>query len=147
MAGYLAKYGEGEEQRERLIRRLIVTGLVVAIAGGVLYYFLKDFRQERQTRQFFNLLEKQDYRTAYSLWGCTDAKPCRDYPFTAFMEDWGPKSSRVDVSSYHIKKSRSCGTGVIVTVDFGKSQEEKLWVEREDLTIGFSPWPGCPPGR
>ena len=147
MAGYLANYGTGEEQREKLIRRLIVAAAVILVAGGILYFFLKDFRQEQQTRQFFNLLEKQDYKTAYSLWGCTDAKPCRDYPYSAFMEDWGPKSSRVDVGSYHIKKSRSCGTGVIVTVDFGKSQEEKLWVEREDLTIGFSPWPGCPPGR
>ena len=63
------------------------------------------------------------------------------------MEDWGPKSARADVGAYHIKKSRSCGSGVIVTVDFGKNQQEKLWVERDDLTIGFSPWPGCPPGR
>jgi hypothetical protein len=36
---------------------------------------------------------------------------------------------------------------VILTVDVGNNQEEKLWVERDDLTIGFSPWPGCPAGR
>ena len=147
MAGYLANYGAGDEQREKLIRRLIIAVAVVVVTGGILYYFLKDFRQERQTRMFFALLEKHDYQSAYQLWGCTESKPCRDYPFKDFMDDWGPKSARADVGAYHIKKSRSCGSGVIITVDFGKNQQEKLWVERDDLTIGFSPWPGCPPGR
>jgi hypothetical protein len=42
---------------------------------------------------------------------------------------------------------------VIVTVASNKDsnkgsnkQEDKLWVQRDDLTIGFSPLPGCPPG-
>ena len=148
MAGYLANYGAGEEQREKLIRRLIVGAVVVAIAGGILYFFLKNFREEQQARKFFELLEKHDYKVAYAFWGCTDAKPCRDYSFQNFMDDWGPKSPHADVSSFQIKKSRSCGSGVILTVDYGKGQEpDKLWVERGDLTIGFSPWPGCPPGR
>ena len=147
MAGYLANYGAGDEQREKLIRRLIIAAAVVVVAGGILYYFLKDFRQERQTRNFFALLERHEYQAAYELWGCTESKPCRDYPFKDFIEDWGPKSARADVGAYHIKKSRSCGSGVIVTVDFGKNQQEKLWVERDDLTIGFSPLPGCPAPR
>jgi hypothetical protein len=148
MAGYLANYGAGEEQREKLIRRLIVGAVVVVIAGGILYFFLKNFRQEQQARNFFQFLEKHDYKAAYTLWGCTDAKPCRDYSFQNFMDDWGPKSPHADVSAFHIKRSRSCGSGVILTVDYGKGQEpDKLWIERGDLTIGFSPWPGCPPGR
>jgi hypothetical protein len=148
MAGYLANYGAGEEQREKLIRRLIVGAVVVAIAAGILYFFLKNFREEQQTRKFFELLEKHDYKVGYTLWGCTDAKPCRDYSFQNFMDDWGPKSPHADVSLFHIQRSRSCGSGVILTVDYGKGKEpDKLWVERGDLTIGFSPWPGCPPGR
>ncbi len=147
MAGYLLNYGAGEEQREKIIRRLLIIAVVVLVAGGILYFFLKNFRQEQQARRFFDLLEKHDYKPAYAMWGCTDAKPCRDYPLQNFMDDWGPKSPHADAGSYHIKKSRSCGSGVILTVDFGKNQEDKLWVERGDLTIGFSPWPGCPPGR
>ena len=147
MPGYLANYGAGDEQREKLIRRLIAAAVIIVVAGGILYFFLKNFRQEQQARRFFELLEKHDYKSAYALWGCTDANPCRDYPFKSFMDDWGPQSQRGDIASYHIKKSRSCGSGVILTVDFGKGAEEKLWIERRDLTIGFSPWPGCPPGR
>ena len=146
MAGYLANYGAGEEQREKLIRRLIVGAVVVVIAGGILYFFLKNFRQEQQVRNFFELLAKQDYKAAYALWGCTDDKPCRDYNFQNFMDDWGPKSPHGNVSLFHIRKSRSCGSGVILTVDYGKEEPIKLWIQRADLTIGFSPWPGCPPG-
>jgi hypothetical protein len=147
MPGYLAQYGEGEEQREKVIRWIVVSVLLVSVTGGILYFFLKNYKQESQARTFFSLLEKQDYQGAYTVWGCTEATPCRDYAFNTFMEDWGPKSSRADISSYSIRKSRSCGSGVILTVDFGKNQQEKLWVERRDLTIGFSPWPGCPPGK
>ena len=147
MAAYLANYGAGEEQREKMIRRLIITAIVLLVVGGILYFFLKNFREEREARKFFELLEKHDYQTAYAMWGCTEAKPCRDYSFQNFMDDWGPKSPHKNPGSYHIKKSRSCGSGVILTVDFDSGQEDKLWVERGDLTIGFSPWPGCPPGR
>jgi hypothetical protein len=148
MAGYLANYGIGDEQREKIIRRLIIIAILVLVAAGVLFFFLKNYRQEQQARKFFQLLEKHDYSAAYALWGCTEAKPCRDYPFKNFMDDWGPQSPRAEAGPYRIKKSRSCGSGVILTVDVGKQpQEEKLWVEKDDLTIGFSPWPGCPPGR
>jgi hypothetical protein len=71
----------------------------------------------------------------------------RGYPFDAFMKDWGPQGGHPDVSNFRIAKSRSCGSGVILTVDFGNNQEEKLWVQRDDLTIGFSPLPGCPAPR
>ena len=105
-----------------------------------------NYRQEGQVKRFFALLAAHDYQSAYALWGCTEAKPCRDYPITAFMQDWGPQSGRADVASPHIAKSRSCGSGVILTVDFGNNREERLWVERRDLTIGFSPFPVCPAG-
>ncbi len=63
----------------------------------------------------------------------------------SFMQDWGP--GRANVSNFRITRSRSCGSGVILTVDFGKGREEKLWVQRDDLTIGFSPLQGCPAPR
>jgi hypothetical protein len=79
------------------------------------------------------------------LWGCTDAKPCNGYSLQNFMDDWGP--GKADPTNFRITKSRSCGSGVILTVDFDKNREEKLWVQRDDLVIGFSPLPGCPAPR
>lgn len=149
MPGYLDQYGVGEERREKIIKVALLTALLVLIVGGTGYFFLKNHRQESQVKTFFELLQKHDYKAAYALWGCTDAKPCREYPLTAFLQDWGPQSEHADMSSARIARSRSCGSGVIITVDYDKNKgkQDKLWVEREDLTIGFSPWPGCPPGR
>jgi hypothetical protein len=150
MAGYLDHYGAGEERREKTIKRLVLTAVVVVIAAGVLFLIFKNYRQERQVNRFFGMLSRQDYQAAYALWGCTAANPCRDYQFAEFMKDWGPQSEHADAKSFHITKTRSCGSGVIVTVDSGKGanqQEDKLWVQRDDLTIGFSPLPGCPAGQ
>jgi hypothetical protein len=153
MAGYLDHYGAGEERREKRIKRLVLTAVAVVIAAGVLFFIFKNYRQERQVNRFFDLLARQDYQPAYALWGCTAANPCRDYQFTEFMKDWGPQSEHADPKSFHIAKTRSCGSGVIVTVASNKDsnkgsnkREDKLWVQRDDLTIGFSPLPGCPPG-
>jgi hypothetical protein len=160
MAGYLAHYGEGQEQREKRIHRLVTAGLIV---GGVLGLYLLTFKTpileryirvvqivknhaaEKRVALFLDLLGKQDYKAAYALWGCTDAKPCRDYPLQNFMEDWGPKSSQPAGEIFHTTRSRACGSGVILTVN-SANREEKLWVEKDDLTVGFSPYPGCPAG-
>lgn len=143
MPGYLDQYGAGEERRERLIKITALVLVALLIASGVAYWFLKNWREERQARRFFEELNRQDYRTAYAMWGCTEAQPCRDYPLDQFMKDWGPSSGRGNPTAFRIVKSRSCGSGVILTVETGK-QQEKLWVERKSLTIGFSPLPGCP---
>jgi hypothetical protein len=144
MAGYLDHYGAGEERRERLVKRVVLTTLAVVIAAGVLFLIFKNYRQEHVVNRFYDLLAHKDYRSAYALWGCTAAAPCPNYPMNAFMQDWGPQSEHANPASFHISKTRSCGSGVIVTVDSNKQQEDKLWVQRNDLTIGFSPLPGCP---
>ncbi len=103
-------------------------------------YIFHNFRQEGQVKQFFSDLAAKDFKDAYALWGCTEKTPC-SYTMDAFMEDWGP--SKGDPSRAHITRSKSCGSGVIMTVEFG-NQEEKLWVQRDNLVLGFSPFPGCP---
>ena len=110
------------------------------------WYFFYNYPQERQVKRFFALLQAHDYQGAYEMW-VRSADDRKGYPFQAFLQDWGPQGGHADVANYHIAKSRSCGSGVILTVDFGKNQQEKLWVQREDLTIGFSPLPGCPAPR
>lgn len=142
MAGYLDQYGVSDARREKAIKFTVIALIVLVVVGGPLLFIFHNYRQESQVKQFFKLLEAHQYQQAYALWGCTDAKPCKGYPMTSFMEDWGP--DKADVSNYRIARSRSCGSGVILTVDFDKHREEKLWVQRDDLTIGFSPLQGCP---
>ncbi|HTM47514.1 MAG TPA: hypothetical protein VL285_02465 [Bryobacteraceae bacterium] len=143
MAGYLDRYGEGyaERAKRRKLVLIAVVSMIVATAG--LYLALHNHRQKAQVSQFIQLLQKHDYKTAYTLWGCSDTKPCPEYSFDKFMEDWGPKSQYGQIASFDIARSKACGSGVIVTVELGQKQE-RLWVEGDQLTIGYSPWSVCP---
>jgi hypothetical protein len=146
MAGYLDQYGAGEERRERIIKVLALSVVTLALAGGILFFIFHNFAQERVVKRFFASLQAHDYQSAYEMWVRTPDDR-RSYPYQSFLRDWGPQGEHADVSNFRIAKSRSCGSGVILTVDFGTNQEEKLWVQRDDLTIGFSPLPGCPAPR
>src|SRR5580700_1865464 len=154
MAGYLDQYGAGDEQREKRNKLLLILA-GCALGALFLWFFffvwdktevlraepvarlaqvLRNHRQESRVKNFFDLLQAKDYKAAYALWNCTDAHPCRDYPLSEFMKDWGPGSSR-GAARFTIPRSRSCGSGVIVTVDTGQNesgqnQEDALWVQR-----------------
>ena len=144
MPGYLDRYGEGYEERARRNRRIIAAVLIVIVGGGGLYFGLRNYRQKSKVKQFVELVQNHDYPGAYGLWGCTEAKPCPDYPFNKFMEDWGPQSPHAQVDSFEITRSRACGSGVIVSVDFGRNRVERFWVESSEMTVGYSPWSVCP---
>ena len=165
MAGYLDQYGAGDERREKRNRWILISGASALLILFLWFFFfvwdkteilrseslarlaqvLRNHRQEGRVKSFVEDLQRRDYQAAYGLWGCSVTQPCQSYPFAEFMKDWGPGSVR-NPSSYTVVKSRSCGNGVIVTVDFGPNQEDALWVQRKDLILGFSPFPVCAPG-
>ena len=145
MAGYLEHYGEGDEQKARNIKRALIAFFVIGVVAAGAAVFFHNRSQKLRVGEFGSLLEQKNYKAAYALWGCTDAHPCPNYQFDKFMGDWGPESKYANVHHVSILKSRSCGTGVIVTADFGNQRTEILWVEGPELDIGFSPWPVCPP--
>jgi hypothetical protein len=146
MAGYLDQYGAGEERRGKIIRNVVISVVALVVIGGALYFNFHNYREERQVKQFMSLLAGKDYKAAYALFGCTDAKPCRYYPIDKFIENWGPASGPSGFDSARVTRSRSCGSGVLLTVDYGSNRQEKLWVERGDKSIGFPPVQGCPAG-
>jgi len=143
MAGYLDQYGAGDERRAKIIKTSILAVIGLAVLGGILSYLFHDYRQEQQVKKFFELLDRQDYQAAYQLWVRTDSDR-RGYPFNNFMEDWGPQA--VPPGKFEVLGGESCGSGVIVDVDAGKAGDKRLWVDRDELVIGFPP-PGmdrCP---
>ena len=149
MAGYLDQYGAGEERRARtfqIVKRIVLSLVALVVIGGTLFFVFHNYKQEQRVMEFFARIQAKDYKGGYALFGCTDSKPCRYYPFEKFMEDWGPATGR-SFDGAHITRSRSCGSGVLLTVDFSKNQQEKLWVERADMSVGFPPVQGCPAGQ
>jgi hypothetical protein len=145
MAGYLEGYGAGEERREKTIRWIVLSAVLLAIIAIVAYYQFRNFREEKQITTFLEYLKRQDYKAAYGMWGCTDAHPCPQYAFNKFMEDWGPGSQHANIAAAKLAKTKSCDTGIIQFLEFPGQPEVQLWVERRDKTLGFAPWPVCNP--
>ena len=148
MSSYLEAYGAAEEQRARRLHLLknssiaLACVLAVALVG---YGLLKNRSEEQQAKSFLSLLQSHSYPAAYALWGCSETHPCPDYPFPKFLEDWGPASSHADASSAHIGQSDSCGSGVLIRLDYKTPREPVLlWVERGTKIISFAPWAECP---
>jgi hypothetical protein len=145
--GYLDVYGAAEEKHARKIR-LVKTSAIVLVAvltvGTLLYAVFKNYSEERRVKSFLSLLQNHQYPEAYQLWGCSDTQPCPNYKYDKFLEDWGPKSAHSDQSSAKIVISQSCGTGVLLRVDYKGAEPMPLWVERDSKVVSYAPWPECP---
>jgi len=152
MPGYLDQYGVADARRIKIIKTIVISLLSIAVIGGILFYVFHNYREEQRVKQFLALLRAHDYKAAYALFGCTDAKPCSSYNFERFMQDWGPAGGHGDAANARVTGSRSCESAVVVTVTFGQNQQEPLWVDRGEMNIGYPPpglqfarWPfqGC----
>jgi len=136
MAGLLeGDYGGAEERRARVIKIIVVSVLALTVIAGTSYFFLHNYRQEQQVKQFMKLLEARDYQGSHNLWTGSDSDRA-GYPMSDFMRDWGPP---VDVSGYAILDSESCDKSVIVDVDAGHAGDRKVWVDRASLSMSFPP--------
>jgi hypothetical protein len=135
---YLLHYGESANRRHLRFRRMLVALLTPLIAGGILFYAFHNYRQERQARRFLGQLAAGNYPASYAYWVRGDSDR-RGYPMEAFLDDWGPGGRHGVAKIFRVVKSRSCGSGVIVTIRSASGQEERLWVERGSLLLGFPP--------
>lgn len=140
MSGYLEGYGAGEEHRTKLLKRIGVIVVAVAVVSWALYLGFHNFSQKQTVKHYLTLLRAGDFHGAYAMW---QADP-RNYPFNKFMEDWGPKSPYAKSSSLKIDNAESCGSGVVFSLSYPGQQPVPLWVERKTEIISFAPWPQCP---
>jgi hypothetical protein len=149
MSSYLEAYGAAEQHRAKVIAAVKVCSIVLAgllVAGLILFAIFRNHGEERQARNFLALLQARNYSAAYTMWGCTETHPCPQYPFSKFLEDWGPKSAHAsDPIAASFGLSQSCGSGVVIRLDYKNPADSvPLWVERDSETISFAPWPECP---
>src|SRR5690242_17541653 len=89
---YLEGYGVREARQERKLLYSIGIVLLLVVAGIVVYFWRRDRPELLKVEGFLSALRNKDYKAAYEFWGCNEQKPCREYPFDKFMEDWGPSS-------------------------------------------------------
>jgi hypothetical protein len=146
MSTFLDDYGAADARRERLRKRLLISLAVLVVVAGAAYFGFRNHSEKRQAHLFLDLLRARQYEQAYAVWGCTQAKPCPDYPYAKFLEDWGPQSPHADLSHLEIGSTRSCSQGIIQSLKFNANDEVYLWVARSDLSLTYAPWgPTCNP--
>ncbi|MBM3735465.1 MAG: hypothetical protein FJW39_06725 [Acidobacteria bacterium] len=144
MPGYLDGYGESDARREKTLKRIAVAVGAVLVVGLAGYFLLRNHREKGQVDAFLNHIRAKQFEQAYALFGCTQASPCRDYPFDKFLQDWGPQSNHPDPGTIKLAALKSCDGGIIQFVNWG-NDEIRLWVNRADLTLSYAPWPICNP--
>jgi hypothetical protein len=143
MPGYLDQYGAGEEQRNKIIFRVIGAVLTVAIVGTLSWYILRNHHQEGIVKNFLSAVRKGDYQGAYKAWGCAAPNACSGYNYDSFLADWGP-GAKADPAVLSITDSESCNNGVLLTVEINQARTDKLWVDRTNDAINYAPYPICP---
>ncbi len=139
MSGYLETYGAGDQKRERALKGLLLALLILAALAGAAWFLLRNYKEDARAAAFVELLKKKEYGAAYAMWGCTVDKPCRDYDYKRFLEDWGDQGAHADVSAVAIEKTKSCSGGIIRKLRYPRD-EVLIFVSRADLLISFPPW-------
>ncbi len=142
MAGYLDEYGVQDARRERLTKRIVIWGLAALIVGTSVFFYFRDWSEERVMDRFIALLKQQQYQEAYRMWETPDS--ARLYPPEKFTEDWGPAGSYKNAASLKIEDVDTCNAGVVFNIAYPGTENFGLWVERKTGIISFAPWPRCP---
>jgi len=137
---YLEGYGVREARTEKYLKYGMLLGIAVVIGAIAFYFLLRDRSEKASVHEFLAHLRDRDYRAAYALWGCTDTKPCPEYPMNKFLEDWGPASPQANISGADTRMLRHCDAGILQLVRFPDGHETQLWVQRRNDLIGFAPW-------
>jgi hypothetical protein len=145
MNEFLREYKPHESREPVAIWKYALGALGVLIVVGIGWWLLRDRDELGQVESFIADLQAKNYDAAYARFGCTPAKPCRDYSKERFLEDWGPASIAKNTGAIKLTEKRSCGTSVIQTLDLGGGETVVLIINRADKVIGFAPYKVCNP--
>jgi len=141
-------------------KRIILTVVVLAVAGPLLYWQFRYYRQERLVTRFMDALQAGDYRQAYQVWN-----PAAGYSFEMFLQDWGETTAFGRVRSYEIveigeasgmllqfpggegggrrtiRVGAGNSSGVIARVRVnGLDPPLRIWVETDPPRLSFPPF-------
>ncbi len=138
-------YDPRQEKRKRLIIAAVV---LLAIVIGIVGYRFRNWPEERVVGRFFDALVAKDFEKAYGIWFADPQwkqhpEKYSLYTFHDFYVDWGPGGEWGIIRSYHIDGSASPkqGSGVVVVVTVNDRHEKaRIWVEKKDKTLTFSPY-------
>jgi hypothetical protein len=138
-------------------RDLILALMVLLVVVGLVWWQFRFWPEERQVDRFFDELQQQNYEQAYGIWmHDPDWKKHFDkfsqYPYNDFIKDWGPSGEWGIIKSHHVDGAAvpkgysgspfatASGVVVVVTVNDRVADKAHVWVQKDDKTLGFSPY-------
>jgi hypothetical protein len=137
-----------DPRRDKRRNTIIVVAVVAVLAVAALGYLFRNFPYERVVDRFFTALEQKDFERAYGIWMSDpnwkqDPGKHANYSFHDFYVDWGPGGEWGIIREHKIVGSAAPkgGSGVVVVVKVNQRAEDaRIWVERKDKTLTFSPY-------
>ena len=137
-----------DPRRERRKKLIIAAVALLVIVVAALAYLYRNWPEERVVGRFFDALVARDFEKAYAIWLADPAwkqhpQKYPQYSFPDFYGDWGPGGEWGIIRSYRIDGSANPkhGSGVVVVVTINdRSQQARIWVEKKDKTLTFSPY-------
>jgi hypothetical protein len=142
-----------EEPKSKALRYVISTvALVLLIAWGMWFFFLRYSREKNTVERFMNAVTAEDMPQAYQIW-----HPHTDFTLQDFTRYWGPNGFYSPIKTYRIERAEllpNGSSGVVVTIEisgyapfptaqetvkFAQNREVSLWVERSDQSLSFPP--------
>lgn len=147
-------YDEARARRRKIII-VIVVAVVIVIAA--LLWMNRFYPEEHVVNQFFDSLQQQHFEKAYGIWmHDPDWKQHPDrytrYTYNDFLKDWGPGGEWGIIKNHHIDctavpsgysgspYATASGVVVVVTVNQRIADKANLWVQKDDKTLGLSPF-------
>jgi hypothetical protein len=141
--------------RRKWIRISAIAGVVIVLL--ILWWMFRLWPEEHVVDQFFDALQQQNLEQAYAIWmHDPDWKQHPDryarYTYADFVKDWGPGGEWGLIKSHHIDGAAvpsgysgtpfatASGVVVVVTVNGRIADKARIWVQKSDKTLGFSPY-------
>ena len=141
MGSYLQHYGIEDERRNRTIKGIVLTCVVILIVLCAAYLFFHNYPEKQVAKRFLEYVNSHNFDAAYRAWGCTPEHPCPNYDHNRFMEDWGP-SKKVS-SPWRVESVDGCKAFVTINVQAQGSELQSLAVDRDKHGLSFAPAPEC----
>ena len=141
MGSYLQQYGASEEQRNRVIKWIIIGCISAVVIALAAYLIFHNYPERRVANQFLAEVNSGNLQAAYRDWGCTTEHPCPNYDYQRFMQDWGPNKGVTP--PWQVQSTDSCKAFLTINVQAQGSELQSLAVERDKHSLSFAPAPEC----
>lgn len=136
------------EKESRKRKRFVIVIAVIAIVVFLGWWFWY-WPEEHIVKNFFEALQKQDFKTAYAIWQHDPEWQQHPgqyplYPFSEFYRDWGPGGQWGVIKSAKVNGASPCppppSSGILIDVIVNDRVEHaQVWVEKSRHTLGYPP--------